>query len=422
MTHKIIDFLSKFDPHSFTTPEERKVYHFLVDQSFYKSLLSIWTSIGVGFLVYAGLLLFKHDWGLHLWIIVFVFFYLSRLLVYYLYFKSNLLPNKIKQKRFSSAQIISWGALSGLVWILLFFIIRNYPYEAKIFSIFPLVLFSLGVQSRYSLLPMWYLSYVTTIVIPLFLWFIFQGGSFVFWGLGILLYTFYTMLVVCSYFLEHFDAIFLRLQNEKLLTKLGSSKKKIEKINKNLNHKNIELIAEIKRRKEVEKKLEKSASHDSLTGLPNRFLLEDRLKQAILTTKRKGNFFGVLFIDLDRFKLVNDIYGHETGDKLLQTVAGRLKKVLREADTISRIGGDEFVVLITNLEQEENIYPIAHKVVNALSDPYLVKKRSLLCPGSVGISIFPTGGTTCEELIRNADSAMYRAKNAGGARFSSHTF
>ncbi|HUX79858.1 MAG TPA: diguanylate cyclase [Alphaproteobacteria bacterium] len=413
MTSKITEFFSKVAPHSFATSEERKVYYFLIDQAFYKSLLSIWTSIGVGFLVYSGLLLFKHDWGLHLWIVVFVSFYLIRLLMYYLYFKSNFLTDQIKQKRFSPIQILFWGALSGLVWVLLFFIIRNYPYEAKIFSIFPLVLFSLGVQSRYSLLPMWYLAYISVIVIPLCLWLFLEGGSFAFWGLGILLYAFYTIIVVYSYFLHHFDTIILRLQNEKLLLELNSTSKKIELQNN-------ELIMEIKRRKEVEKKLAKSATHDSLTGLPNRFLLEDRLKKAILTAKRKGNFLGVLFIDLDRFKLINDIYGHEMGDKLLQAVAKRLRKTFREADTIARMGGDEFIVLLLNLEQEKDIYPIAEKVVKTLSAPYLVKKHVLICPGSAGISLYPTGGTTFEELIRHADNAMYEAKNEGGARVSSY--
>ena len=155
-----------------------------------------------------------------------------------------------------------------------------------------------------------------------------------------------------------------------------------------------------------------------MTGLPNRLLLKDRVNQAILTSKRKGTFCGILFIDLDRFKPINDTFGHEVGDKVLQIVAERLKKALREEDTISRIGGDEFVALIANLEKEKDVSSIAQKIVKILADSYVVNKHHLTCSASLGISFFPTGGNTFNELIRHADLAMYKAKKEGGSRFS----
>lgn len=409
MTSEIKKFFSKLRPPRFSTGAEKKIYQSLVDDSFYKSLLSIWTSMGVGFLVYTGLLFYPHDWQIHLWILLFYALYLSRLLAYYFFFKSDFLSNDFKRKRYSSFQIVLWGTLSGLIWVYLLFIVKDYSFESQIFSIFPLVLFALGVQSRYSLLPLWYVSYLMIIVIPLCTWLFFQGSGFVLWGFGILLFSFYTIVVVYSYFQIHFDAIFFHIQNKKLLSHLAVSNKKLSKIND-------ELQLEIKRRHQVEKKLKKSASHDDLTGLPNRLLLEDRLNQSIMSSRRKNDFFAVLFIDLDGFKRINDTFGHEMGDKILKAVAVRLKKTLRAEDTVSRIGGDEFVVIITHLEQENDVSPIAQKLIASLSNSYIVEKHAFICTASIGVAMFPSGGTIFRDLIKNADEAMYDAKRAGGAR------
>jgi diguanylate cyclase (GGDEF)-like protein len=255
------------------------------------------------------------------------------------------------------------------------------------------------------------------IVIPLCTWLFFQGTGFILWGFGILLFSFYTILVVYSYFQVHFDAIYFHLQNRKLLSYLKFSNNKLAKMNENLNIKNNELYIEIKRRHKVEKKLEKFASHDGLTGLPNRLLLEDRLNQTVLSSKREHYFFAVLFIDLDDFKIINDTFGHEMGDKILKAIAARLKETLRAEDTVSRIGGDEFVILIPHLEHEKDVSPIAEKLIKSLSDTYIVGKHLLTCRASMGITFFPSGGLTFRSLIKNADAAMYKAKKAGGSRF-----
>lgn len=405
---------NRFFSNPFTTPAEKKAYRTLVDQTFYKSLLSIWTSLAVGFLVYAGLLYYPHDWKIHLWIILFCVIYFSRFLMYYLYFKSDFLSFAVKKTRYSSAQIIFWGGLSGLIWVFLLFIIKDYPIESQLFSIFPLVFFSIGVQSRYSLLPLWYVSYLTIIIIPFCAWLFLEGGGFILLALGTLLFAFYTITVVYSYFHIQFDFVFLRIQHVKLLTNL-----KI--VNEKLNLTNQELLSEIQRRQEVEKKLEKAATHDGLTKLPNRLLLEDRLNQAIINCKRNKGIFSVFFIDLDGFKAINDSLGHEMGDMVLKTVATRLKKTLREEDTVSRIGGDEFVILVPHLTRKEDIDPIAEKVIKVLARPYVVGTHSLTCTASMGISLFPSEGMTYRDLIKHADAAMYKAKREGGSRFAFYT-
>lgn len=421
MISKIMDYFFRFVPTTFSTPIERRVYHSLIDQMFYKNLLSIWTSVGLGLIAYGGLLYYKHDWRIHLWLAIFLIFNLSKFLFYHLYFNATLLSEKIKQKRFSSMHIMLWGGLSGLMWVFLLFIVKSYSYEAKLFCIFLLILSSLGLQTRYSLLPLWYVSYVTVIVVPLSGWIFFKENDLFLWGCAILLYAFYSINTVYSYFTLYFDAVFMYLQNSKLLDNIHFSNKKILKANKNLNEVNDALILEIKRRQKVEENLEKSATHDNLTGLPNRLLLKDRLQQAILVNKRKSVRFAVFFLDLDYFKSINDTLGHEMGDKILRAVAMRLKKTLRKADTVARIGGDEFVVLIPRLEREKDVYPIARKVINALSEDYIIEKHSLTCPASMGIAIFPDGGDTFTALLKNADKAMYRAKNEGGDRFATYS-
>jgi len=180
-------------------------------------------------------------------------------------------------------------------------------------------------------------------------------------------------------------------------------------------------MEEIKRRHAVEEKLTVIASHDPLTGLPNRVLLQDRINQVILSSKRDDTFCGVLFIDLDRFKFVNDTLGHQYGDKFLQLVADRLRELLREEDTISRIGGDEFIVLVSNLKNEKNIFPIAQKIKSNLNKPYSLEDHTVSCSASIGVALFPNSGTNSDELIRHADIAMYKAKKRGGDSVLAYT-
>jgi diguanylate cyclase (GGDEF)-like protein/PAS domain S-box-containing protein len=160
------------------------------------------------------------------------------------------------------------------------------------------------------------------------------------------------------------------------------------------------------------------AQHDYLTGLPSRMLLNDRLTQAISLARRRGNHLALLFVDLDRFKLVNDSLGHAIGDLLLQSVAERLVTCVRSSDTVSRQGGDEFVVLLSHVEQAEDAAVSARKMLTALSVPHSIGEV-LQITASIGVSIYPDDGLDGNALLKGADAAMYRAKATGG---NSHQF
>jgi diguanylate cyclase (GGDEF)-like protein/PAS domain S-box-containing protein len=166
-------------------------------------------------------------------------------------------------------------------------------------------------------------------------------------------------------------------------------------------------------RREAEERLAQLAQYDVLTGLPNRSLFLDRLHQAMARARRSGAMIGLMFFDLDRFKQINDTLGHSTGDKVLQIVAARLKEHLREADTISRLGGDEFTLIVEGVPSGSRLITVAHKVREAVAAPMQVDGRQIFVTTSIGITVFPRDGTEVDELLKNADIAMYRAKQEG---------
>jgi diguanylate cyclase (GGDEF)-like protein/PAS domain S-box-containing protein len=170
---------------------------------------------------------------------------------------------------------------------------------------------------------------------------------------------------------------------------------------------------DISEQKRVEEQIRHMAQHDALTGLPNRMLLHDRVGHAIALAQRNRRVLALLFIDLDRFKTVNDSLGHAVGDRLLKTVADRLGRCTRASDTIARIGGDEFVVLLGDLEEPEDARYVAQKVLDALSEPVTINGHELRVTPSVGICAYPHDGDDVETLMRNADTAMYHAKQMG---------
>ncbi len=159
------------------------------------------------------------------------------------------------------------------------------------------------------------------------------------------------------------------------------------------------------------------AQHDFLTNLPNRVLLSDRLAQAIILAERRGTQLALLFLDLDHFKYINDSLGHETGDKLLQSVAQSLIGCVRRSDTVCRIGGDEFVVLMAEEGRAEDAAITADKIILALSTPHTINGHELIVTASIGISAYPGDGRDAETLLKNADTAMYQAKERGRGNF-----
>jgi diguanylate cyclase (GGDEF)-like protein/PAS domain S-box-containing protein len=173
-------------------------------------------------------------------------------------------------------------------------------------------------------------------------------------------------------------------------------------------------LIDITARKTAEQKIEFLAFHDPLTVLPNRKLFEDRLQMAIAHARCGGPPPAVLFIDLDRFKAVNDSLGHSTGDLLLSETSKRLKRCVRGDDTVSRIGGDEFMILLQEVRQAEDAARIAQKVLTHIEEPFHLSGHQVFTTASVGASFFPGDGDSADDLIRSADSAMYRAKELGG--------
>jgi diguanylate cyclase (GGDEF)-like protein/PAS domain S-box-containing protein len=169
--------------------------------------------------------------------------------------------------------------------------------------------------------------------------------------------------------------------------------------------------------KETEKKLKDMAYYDSLTGVPNRSLLFDRLQQAILHEDFKEKFIALMFLDLDRFKVINDTLGHIIGDKVLTTAANRLKECIRKSDTLARYGGDEFAILLYDLKSKHRPAAIAERIISEFSKPFYLDKHEIYMTISIGIALFPYDGKNMENLLKNADMAMYSAKNRGRNNF-----
>ena len=183
----------------------------------------------------------------------------------------------------------------------------------------------------------------------------------------------------------------------------------------------IGVAMDITDRKIAEQRIAHMAHHDALTGLPNRVLLRDRIQQAIAQAHRNSSQLAVLFIDLDRFKTINDSLGHQLGDRLLQSVASRILVCVREGDTVARVGGDEFVIVIPELEASSDASVVASKILEVLADSFHLHGNDLHAAASIGIALYPSDGGDAETLMRNADTAMYYAKDSGRANFQFFT-
>ena len=189
---------------------------------------------------------------------------------------------------------------------------------------------------------------------------------------------------------------------------------KVDERTKELSQTNLNLKSVIDKKEQAEKSLQYLAYHDELTGLPNKNLLVDRINQSIKISSRDEQQMAILFLDLDRFKTINDSLGHIIGDRLLQEVASRLHTTLRNHDTVSRNGGDEFVIVLEKLKSYNEAVYVAKKIIHSLTDSFDIHSHKIHIGASIGISVYPTDGDTPLTLLRNADTAMYRAKQAGG--------
>lgn len=183
----------------------------------------------------------------------------------------------------------------------------------------------------------------------------------------------------------------------------------------------IETFEDVTERKQYEEQLEYQANHDHLTTLPNRNLLMDRIRQALLISRRSEQQVAVFFIDLDNFKFVNDSLGHDVGDRLLKMAAERLSECVREGDTVARQGGDEFVVVVCNTDGAQVADRLAGEILQAMAQPFKIHEHELMITCSIGISISPRDGEDVQSLLRNADVAMYQAKEQGRGRIRYYT-
>jgi diguanylate cyclase (GGDEF)-like protein/PAS domain S-box-containing protein len=176
-------------------------------------------------------------------------------------------------------------------------------------------------------------------------------------------------------------------------------------------------VIDVTERKAAEARIAHMAHHDALTDLPNRVLFRQRMADVLSQRSRSGNLIGTLCIDLDNFKLVNDTLGHPIGDGLLQDVAARIERVLRQRDTAARLGGDEFAVLVPEMKSPQELAVLAQRLIDVISEPYVIEGHMVTVGSTIGIAVAPTDGDDADHLLRNADLALYRAKAAGRSTF-----
>jgi len=170
---------------------------------------------------------------------------------------------------------------------------------------------------------------------------------------------------------------------------------------------------EIEERKLLQEKLKKMAFHDELTQLPNRRLFQDRMQQTLKEAKRNNRKFALLYMDIDKFKWVNDHLGHSVGDELLQLFGERVSACLRESDTLARQGGDEFTILLPNVKEEENVLLCVDRIIESLQEEWTIGEHTFKTTSSIGIAFYPQDGTNMDQLFTSADQALYSAKKSG---------
>jgi diguanylate cyclase (GGDEF)-like protein/PAS domain S-box-containing protein len=226
----------------------------------------------------------------------------------------------------------------------------------------------------------------------------------------------------------HFDGLAPTYLNEhRIQCKDGSWKWVLSRgmvISRDAHHQPLRMIGthtDITERKNSEALIRQQALFDPLTGLPNRRMLRDRLEQEIKKSRRDGHPLAILFLDLDHFKEVNDTLGHDRGDQLLIEAARRIQACVRASDTVARMGGDEFTVILTELNDTDSLEPLLHKILEALGAVFQLGSEQVFVSGSIGVTLYPLDATEIEDLYKNADQALYVAKGAGRNRFSFFT-
>ena len=324
--------------------------------------------------------------------------------------------------------------LTGILWALCALLLKQ-PHDESLRNIFYLINFGLiaGGIATLSTYRISYLAYMlpqSAAIIAVFLMLDNTTGTYI--AVAIFLSTAFMISASSSIYQSHKKAIEFSHNNKELITNLSNEihsrekvqleleKNKLElenKVNwrtKELLDTNIHLENVILKKEEAEQSLQYLAYHDELTGLPNRNLLVDRINQSIKISSRDNQQMAILFLDLDRFKSINDSLGHNVGDELIKEIPTRLYKILRSHDTVSRNGGDEFVVVLEKLKDTNEAVYVAKKIIQCLTETFNIQSHTIHIGASIGISVYPDDGDAPLILLRNADTAMYRAKQSGG--------
>jgi len=247
------------------------------------------------------------------------------------------------------------------------------------------------------------LGFVLTALIPLIVYFVLLNQlNYWLFDLALVVFLTYLIILTSKTYKIVYNSLYLQYENEQLLESLTTTKNKLLDLNK---------------------KLETAATHDPLTNVANRTLFEQEIKKSLKEAEINDLKFSLLYIDVDKFKQVNDTFGHSTGDKLLLIVIARIKKILRKHDVVARLGGDEFAIILDKTQDKDAVGDVAKRLCEAVAQPVHIDTHLAQVYASIGISMYPENGKTIDSLIKAADSSMYKVKKDGGNNFyfASHT-
>lgn len=398
-----------------------RIHNEFIDYVFHGSFVPILLALIATTVLYSLFLKFDHDDQIHIWYFLTISFYLVRMGILQTYLAGRFLFFRKRNYRISSGTIICMGACTGMTWLYLSYAVLLtplYPLISKIiFSSF-MMLFTFAALFLYCMIPLWCLSYVFVLFVPISIYLFLMGPFEALCGFSLLSYVSFLLSMSYRTYKIHFKALYMQYQNEQYVHRIDHYNYTLERLNEDLKRKNSDLRGEIQKRRRAEKKIKTIASRDSLTGVTNRVSLGVRMNRVFRQANRTGTLVGIVFLDFDRFKLINDTFGHHIGDELLKSVANRLVSIVRSTDEIFRIGGDEFVILLTNIDRQEAIPALVALIFQSLEIPHRIGDRSIVLRASIGISIYPNHGLQSDDLLKYADLAMYQSKECGGNSYT----
>jgi diguanylate cyclase (GGDEF)-like protein len=376
-----------------------------------------------------------------IWIIAMLLISTTRILLSRYYFtdrKNNF--KRFSQRKWQQLYVVS-SLITGLLWAMLIFYmpVDAHPVMISMLYIILASVMAGSITVLTAVLPAFY-SYVTPIFLATFSFsFLVTTKQTIYLSIASIIYYVFiitTGRIINRRFTQNFT---LHIENADLIAKLQDeiiqkelaqnelleNKQQLEETveirTKELSEINETLISEINERRRIESNLKHIAHHDALTDLPNRLLLDARLNHAIDRAKRSDLQVAVMFIDLDHFKVINDSLGHDVGDQLLITISNRLKHCVREGDTVARLGGDEFIIIIEQVHDIGDLDTLLKKIMKVTDEPISINDHELSTSASIGISIYPDDGNNAEQLMRNADAAMYYVKENGRHKYHFYT-